>query len=361
MNALSTSWACVTRSASWPNWAGEPGFTGDFAEYIAQKFPTSTASDFAVLESGIAMAPRGLGTMVAMFAASRLTAWFDERAIMAAAMSTLYSRSPWVELTMLLSCTVIGKFSRPAKTSPKMKSFQMPVTWRMTATVMIGTAIGSITERKMRQKPAPSTRLYRAALDSSATIGGRDVPILFLGLTPGFVGLAQANLQLPADAATGTALELVISVNRQPVTSLDDLRKVQGGLKPGDAVAVTGPAGKRFLLPQDPSQHDYLFLATGTGIAPFMAFLQERKAAGATGRNWLFFGDQKASTDFLYREELESWQKQGVLHKLSTAFSRDQAEKIFSAVKMKPTWWLAKDLVEHVEAREELDSARAGK
>jgi sulfite reductase (NADPH) flavoprotein alpha-component len=67
----------------------------------------------------------------------------------------------------------------------------------------------------------------------------------------------------------------------------------------------------------------------GTGIAPFMAFLQERKISGATGQNWLFFGDQKSATDFLYREELEAWQQEGVLHKLSTAFSRDQAEKVY--------------------------------
>jgi uncharacterized protein (TIGR03437 family) len=77
------------------------------------------------------------------------------------------------------------------------------------------TGIGILDGNLEAGKPAPATRLYRAALDSSATVGGRDVPILFLGLTPGFVGLAQANLQLPADAATGTALELVISVNRQ--------------------------------------------------------------------------------------------------------------------------------------------------
>jgi sulfite reductase (NADPH) flavoprotein alpha-component len=60
-----------------------------------------------------------------------------------------------------------------------------------------------------------------------------------------------------------------------------------------------------------------------------MAFLQERKVSGATGQNWLFFGDQKSATDFLYREELEVWQQEGVLHKLSTAFSRDQAEKVY--------------------------------
>jgi sulfite reductase (NADPH) flavoprotein alpha-component len=67
----------------------------------------------------------------------------------------------------------------------------------------------------------------------------------------------------------------------------------------------------------------------GTGIAPFRAFLEERQAIGAKGRNWLFFGEQRASTDFYYREELESMLSSGVLTRLSTAFSRDQAEKIY--------------------------------
>ncbi len=77
------------------------------------------------------------------------------------------------------------------------------------------TGIGPLDGDLTAGRAAPLTTLYRAALDSTATIGGREVPLLFLGLTPGFVGLAQANVQAPADAATGTALELVISVNRQ--------------------------------------------------------------------------------------------------------------------------------------------------
>ncbi len=92
-------------------------------------------------------------------------------------------------------------------------------------------------------------------------------------------------------------------------------------------VPVFVHTAKHFRVPEDPSIHA-IMVGPGTGIAPFMAFLQERKATGATGKNWLFFGDQKSSTDFLYREELESWVSEGVLHKLSTAFSRDQAEKV---------------------------------
>ena len=67
----------------------------------------------------------------------------------------------------------------------------------------------------------------------------------------------------------------------------------------------------------------------GTGIAPFRAFLQEREATGAAGNSWLFFGDRNSATDFLYEKEIKAWLGKGVLHRLSTAFSRDQAEKIY--------------------------------
>ncbi|MFY1664249.1 molybdopterin-dependent oxidoreductase [Pseudomonas sp. Pseu.R1] len=72
-----------------------------------------------------------------------------------------------------------------------------------------------------------------------------------------------------------------------------------------------------------------IMIGPGTGVAPFRAFLQERQARGDRGRNWLFFGEQHAATDFYYRDELETMQKNGLLTNLSLAFSRDQAEKIY--------------------------------
>lgn len=72
-----------------------------------------------------------------------------------------------------------------------------------------------------------------------------------------------------------------------------------------------------------------IMVGPGTGVAPFRAFLHERRASGARGRNWLFFGEQHAATDFFYREELEAMMSDGHLTQLSTAFSRDQAEKIY--------------------------------
>jgi sulfite reductase (NADPH) flavoprotein alpha-component len=83
-----------------------------------------------------------------------------------------------------------------------------------------------------------------------------------------------------------------------------------------------------FRLPADGTR-PVIMIGPGTGIAPFRAFLQERRALGATGRNWLFFGDQRRDSDFLYREEIEALLAAGTLSRLDTAFSRDQAEKIY--------------------------------
>ena len=70
-------------------------------------------------------------------------------------------------------------------------------------------------------------------------------------------------------------------------------------------------------------------IGPGTGIAPFRAFLEERQATGQPGDNWLFFGEQREALDFLYKDQLQAMQKDGVLTHLDTAFSRDQAKKVY--------------------------------
>ncbi|EIQ00662.1 sulfite reductase, alpha subunit (flavoprotein) [Opitutaceae bacterium TAV1] len=85
---------------------------------------------------------------------------------------------------------------------------------------------------------------------------------------------------------------------------------------------------KAFRLPAAPAT-PVIMIGPGTGIAPFRAFLEERRVSGASGQNWLFFGDRKAATDFLYRNELLAWREEGLLTRLETAFSRDQPEKIY--------------------------------
>ena len=96
----------------------------------------------------------------------------------------------------------------------------------------------------------------------------------------------------------------------------------------GAAVPIFLHANNNFRPPSSGST-PMVMVGPGTGIAPFRGFLHERRATGATGRNWLFFGDQRESTDFLYREEMEGHLHSGLLTRLDTAFSRDQAEKIY--------------------------------
>jgi sulfite reductase (NADPH) flavoprotein alpha-component len=91
---------------------------------------------------------------------------------------------------------------------------------------------------------------------------------------------------------------------------------------------------KVFKVPED-NNLPMIMVGPGTGIAPFRAFLQEREYRKAQGKNWLFFGDRNAATDFIYRDELEAMQQSGLLTRLDLAFSRDQAQKIYVQDKMR--------------------------
>jgi sulfite reductase (NADPH) flavoprotein alpha-component len=95
-----------------------------------------------------------------------------------------------------------------------------------------------------------------------------------------------------------------------------------------DRLPIYIQANKKFRLPTD-SDAPIIMIGPGTGIAPFRAFLHERRALGQKGRNWLFFGERSSKTDYLYREELESMHGDGHLTRLETAFSRDLAHKVY--------------------------------
>jgi sulfite reductase (NADPH) flavoprotein alpha-component len=98
-------------------------------------------------------------------------------------------------------------------------------------------------------------------------------------------------------------------------------------LRVGQKLEVYVKPNKNFRLPDDPDR-PIVMIGPGTGVAPFRAFLQQRQATGAAGRNWLFFGDRNFTHDFLYQLEWQDWLKDGVLTRLDVAFSRDQPEKI---------------------------------
>ena len=88
------------------------------------------------------------------------------------------------------------------------------------------------------------------------------------------------------------------------------------------------PNTSKFRLPED-GNTPIIMVGPGTGVAPFRAYLQERRAAGAKGKNWLFFGSQKAACNYFYREEFDDMQKDGFLTRLDLAWSRDQEKKVY--------------------------------
>jgi sulfite reductase (NADPH) flavoprotein alpha-component len=116
-------------------------------------------------------------------------------------------------------------------------------------------------------------------------------------------------------------------------------------INPGDKLKVYVQKAHGFALPQDPKT-PIVMIGPGTGIAPFRAFLLDRRATGAPGKNWLFFGHQRSDCDFFYQDELNAMKTAGLLTRLSLAWSRDGAKKFYVQDRMREVgrelWtWLA--------------------
>jgi len=114
--------------------------------------------------------------------------------------------------------------------------------------------------------------------------------------------------------------------------------------KRGERVRVKLRPNRHFALPAP--DKDIVMVGPGTGVAPFRAFVQERRATGAKGRNWLFFGDRQFSHDFLYQLEWQDALKDGSLARLDAAFSRDRAEKVYVQDRM---WERRRELIEWLD------------
>jgi sulfite reductase (NADPH) flavoprotein alpha-component len=115
-------------------------------------------------------------------------------------------------------------------------------------------------------------------------------------------------------------------------------------LKRGDRVRVKLRPNRHFALPAP--DRDIVMVGPGTGIAPFRAFVQERRATAAKGRNWLFFGDRQFTHDFLYQLEWQEALSEGALTRMDVAFSRDQPEKIYVQDRI---WERRADLIEWLD------------
>ncbi len=102
----------------------------------------------------------------------------------------------------------------------------------------------------------------------------------------------------------------------------------------GQQVRIFVEHNDNFRLPND-SNTPVIMIGPGTGVAPFRAFMQQREADEASGDNWMFFGDQTFTQDFLYQVEWQNYLKSGLLTRMDVAFSRDQAEKIYVQDRLK--------------------------
>ncbi|MCD1261818.1 assimilatory sulfite reductase (NADPH) flavoprotein subunit [Paenibacillus athensensis] len=111
---------------------------------------------------------------------------------------------------------------------------------------------------------------------------------------------------------------------RYGVCSVQLAERVQAG----DHLPVYIQHNPNFKLPENPDT-PVIMIGPGTGVAPFRAFIGEREETGAAGKNWLFYGDQHFSTDFLYQVEWQRWLKDGVLTRMDVAFSRDTDKKVY--------------------------------
>jgi sulfite reductase (NADPH) flavoprotein alpha-component len=145
-------------------------------------------------------------------------------------------------------------------------------------------------------------------------------------LTPRLYSIASSA------AAISDEVHLTIAVVRYALHGRDCSGVASGQVadrtREGDTLPVYVQSNPKFRLPADPSAK-ILMIGAGTGVAPYRAFIQERVARGARGQSWLFFGERNFRTDFLYQTEWQEWVRDKALSRITLAFSRDQAEKIY--------------------------------
>lgn len=166
----------------------------------------------------------------------------------------------------------------------------------------------------------------------SAKLTPQELVDLLRKLMPRLYSIASSPRVYPEDVHLTVAIVRYETNHRERVgvcsTFMAD--RVEVGATPTPAFV----AHSHFGPPEDPSR-DCIMVGPGTGIAPFRAFVQDRVASGATGRNWVFYGDQKQATDFLYGDEWADYLAKGQVARLDLAWSRDQFTKVYVQDKMR--------------------------
>lgn len=189
-----------------------------------------------------------------------------------------------------------------------------------------------------RRSDLESWLMGRDVVDALKAAPGARIEVAELGslmrpLSPRLYSIASSLKAYPGEVhlTVGTVRYEAHGRSRHGVASCWLADRVVPGETP---VPVFVQVSRHFRPPTD-SSRPIIMVGPGTGIAPFRAFLQERRAIGAPGKNWLFFGDQRHSSDYLYASELDPLHRDGFLTRLDLAFSRDQESKVYVQDRMR--------------------------
>jgi sulfite reductase (NADPH) flavoprotein alpha-component len=189
----------------------------------------------------------------------------------------------------------------------------------------------------------PGRQLVDLLEDFPLALASGQLTGLLRKLPPRLYSLASSQKAVPDEAHLLVGLVRYQSHGRERQGVASSF--VAERLRTGDKLKVYVKPNKNFRLPEDPDR-PAIMIGPGTGVAPYRAFLQERQAVGAKGRNWLLFGDRNYTHDFLYQLEWQELLKDGVLSEIDLAFSRDQPDKVYVQHRM---WQRRKELFAWLE------------
>lgn len=194
------------------------------------------------------------------------------------------------------------------------------------------TLIALLADKPALQQYAKNTPIVDMVRQAPSDLNADQLVALLRPLTPRLYSIASSQ------AETETEVHITVGVVRYEIDGRPRTGGASGYL--ADRLAVDGDIrifiehNDNFRLPANP-ETPVIMIGPGTGIAPFRAFMQQREAIGATGKNWLLFGNPHFTEDFLYQVEWQRYIKDGLLTRIDLAWSRDQAHKIYVQDKLR--------------------------
>lgn len=194
------------------------------------------------------------------------------------------------------------------------------------------TLIALLADRAALQHYAKNTPIVDMVRQAPSDLNADQLVALLRPLTPRFYSIASSQ------AETENEVHITVGVVRYDIEGRPRTGGASGYL--ADRLEVDGDIrifiehNDNFRLPANP-ETPVIMIGPGTGIAPFRAFMQQREAEGATGKNWLLFGNPHFTEDFLYQVEWQRYVKDGLLTRIDLAWSRDQADKIYVQDKLR--------------------------